>query len=110
MKKAVGTVIYKSSTNQTYNITVTTQKGIKITLLQYNLTQKEKPYCYSCFNDLYKSVLTIAKNNNFYFDTLDLFGEKENGRAWYNIQWIDLDNPCYINRYSYNKKGAKDNE
>ena len=106
MRKVVGTVIYKSSTNQTYNITVN-YKGQSITLLQYNLTQKENPYRYNRFNDLYKSVLTIAKNNNFYFGTLDLFGEKENGRTWYNIQWIDLDNPCYINRYSYLKEQNK---
>ena len=53
MKKVTATVIYKD--NSLYNLTVIHKNAI-IPLVRYSLENDTKPYKYTCFNDLYKSV------------------------------------------------------
>ena len=70
------------------------QSGELITLIRDN----EKPYKYDCVNDMYKSVLTILKNNNMYAKWYGAFGVK-----WYDIQWINEKNPLAIESFGYNE-------
>ena len=91
MKKASATVIYKD--NMIYNLTVNHKNSI-IPLVRYNLKDSPKPYKYTCFNDLYKAVLSILKNNGFYTGFYTQFGQR-----WYDIQFINLDNPVEIEKF-----------
>lgn len=94
MKKVTATVIYKD--NSLYNLTVIHKNAI-IPLVRYSLENDTKPYKYTCFNDLYKSVLNILKNNNFYCGFYNQFG-----RRWYDIQFINLENPVVIEKFGFN--------
>lgn len=94
MKKVTATVIYKD--NMLYNLTVVHKNAI-IPLVRYSLEKDTKPYKYTCFNDLYKSVLNILKNNNFYCGFYNQFG-----RRWYDIQFINLENPVVIEKFGFN--------
>ena len=91
MKKVTATVIYKD--NMLYNLTVVHKNAI-IPLVRYSLEKDTKPYKYTCFNDLYKSVLNILKNNGFYTGFYTQFGRK-----WYDIQFINLNNPVNIEKF-----------
>ena len=42
-----------------YNLSVVTSQGITVELVRYKKEDKTKPYCYSSFQDLYKSVLNL---------------------------------------------------
>ena len=95
MKKVVCTVIYRKSTNQIYNLTVN-YKGSLTPLVRYYDGENPPPYKYQYFNDMYKSVLNILKNNNMYVGKYNEFNT-----IWYDIQWIDIDNPCTIHKYAY---------
>lgn len=94
MQKVTATVIYKD--NMLYNLTVIHKNAI-IPLVRYSLENDTKPYKYTCFNDLYKSVLNILKNNNFYCGYYEQFG-----RRWYDIQFINLENPVVIEKFGFN--------
>lgn len=63
MRKVSATVIYKDNT--LYNLTVN-HKGVLIPLVAYDETSVKHPYEKRTFQTLYKSVLGILKNNNFY--------------------------------------------
>lgn len=82
MRKVSATVIYKDNT--LYNLTVN-HKGVLIPLVAY-----EK----RTFQTMYKSVLNILKNNNFYCGYYEQFG-----RRWYDIQFINLENPVNIEKF-----------
>jgi len=43
---------------------------------------------------MYKSVLNILKNNNFYCSYYEQFG-----RRWYDIQFTNLENPVNIEKF-----------
>lgn len=94
MKKASATVIYNGKSNQLYNLTIN-HAGNMITLVTYE-NEKAKPYVYSSFQDLYKSVLQIAKNNGFYFGKYNQFNAD-----FYDVAWIDCNNPYAVNKYGY---------
>lgn len=91
MRKATAKVIYKD--NMLYNLTVN-HKSIITPLVRYDLNDSPKPYKYTCFNDLYKAVLNILKNNGFYTGFYTQFGRK-----WYDIQFINLNNPVIIEKF-----------
>ena len=94
MRKVSATVIYKDNT--IYNLTVN-NKGDLIPLIRYN-EGSAKDTCYKrTFPEMYKLVLTILKNNNFYCGYYEQFG-----RRWYDIQFINLDNPVNIEKFGTN--------
>lgn len=95
MQKANAIVIYDGKTNQLYNLTVN-HKGNNITLVSYENEKTVKPYKYENFQLLYKSILQIAKNNNFYFSKYNQFGA-----VFYDVSWIDINNPAGIKKYGY---------
>ena len=91
MRKVSATVIYKDNT--LYNLTVN-RKGVLIPLIAYDETSVKHPYEKRTFQTMYKSVLNILKNNNFYCGYYEQFG-----RRWYDIQFINLENPVNIEKF-----------
>ena len=90
MIKVSATVIYKD--NWIYNLTVN-HKGKLTALIAYDETDVNRN-----FQTMYKSVLNILKNNNFYCGYYEEFGKR-----WYDIQFINLDNPVEINKFGIDK-------
>ena len=95
MIKVSVTVIYKD--NWIYNLTVN-HKGRLVTLIAYDETDVNHPYVNRNFQTMYKSVLNILKNNNFYCDYYEEFGKR-----WYDIQFINLENPVEVNKFGIDK-------
>ena len=95
MKKASGTVLYKRSTNQIQYLAINHKNNL-IPMINYSV-EKVQPYKYKTFNDMYKTVLNFAKNNGFYYASY-----KEFNRIFYDIQWIDTENPCKIEKFGFN--------
>lgn len=91
MRKVTATVIYKD--NIIYNLTVN-HKGVLTTLVAYDETSVKHPYEERKFQTMYKSVLNILKNNNFYCGYYEVFGIR-----WYDIQFINLENPVKIEQF-----------
>jgi len=94
MKKVTAIAIYKRE-GKFYNLCVLTvnYKGDITTLDQYP-REGIQSHNYNDFSSMYKSVLKIMKNNNFYCGMYEDFGVK-----WYDIQWIDYNNAKYVNKY-----------
>ena len=86
MKKCTATVIYKG--NKLYSVYVN-RKGLVIPLLTNAMKEYEN------FQALYKSILLMLKANNLYCSYNVAFNAK-----WYDIQFIDLENPTLIENYS----------
>ncbi|HPJ12940.1 MAG TPA: hypothetical protein PLV00_06105 [Caldisericia bacterium] len=91
MRKVSVTVIYKDNT--LYNLTVN-HKGSLINLVSYDGTNEKQPYGKCTFQTMYKSILNILKNNNFYCSYYEQFGQR-----WYDIQFINLENPVNIEKF-----------
>ena len=91
MKKCTAVVTYDSATNHIINIGLTDTKGLLINL---NLSNSKR----KCFQDLYASVLKILKNNNYYVEKQTSFDA-----TWYNIVWLDMNDPGRLKRYPYLK-------
>lgn len=99
MEKASGIVLYKKSTGQIYNFTVN-HKGNYIPLIRYGIDDKAQPYKYGDdFQAMYKSVLNIARENNFTFGKYHGFS-----MDFYDIAWIDIENPAEICKYGMKYK------
>ena len=94
MKKASATVLYKGSTNQIYYLALNYKNNL-IPMINYS-REKVQPYKYPTFNAMYKTVLNFAKNNGFYYASY-----KEFNCTWYDIQWIDIENPEKIEKYGF---------
>lgn len=86
MKKCIATVIYKDNTLK--NITV----NYKGNLISLPVTDVQYP----TFNTMCKAILLILKSNNYYTGYYEAFNVK-----FYDIQFIDLNNPVEINKYGY---------
>ena len=98
MRKVTATVIYKN--NQIYNLTVN-YCGVLVCLALHETVEKgsnEK----RTFQSLYKTVLKILKNNNYYCNYQEEFGVR-----WYDIQFINLENPVEIEKFGINSKIAE---
>ena len=95
MQRVSATVIYKDG--MIYNLTVN-HKGTQIPLIRYDL-RGVKPYKHPDFDSMYVTVLQFIKMSNFYCSHVKQFGAK-----WYDIMWIDLDNPTMINKYGLTKE------
>lgn len=92
MKTVSATCIIKE--NRIYNLTVN-DKGRYTTLVRYDFDDKEKPYLHQNIKGTILDILSILKSNGFRVRHVDDFGAR-----WYDIQFIDLDNPCVIHKYS----------
>lgn len=91
MRKVKAICIYRD--NKVYNLTALL-KDTEVTLIHYD-QEDEIPYQYDTFRDLYMSVLGVLKGNNMYCGHYTEFN-----REWYDISFIDLDNPTEISKYS----------
>lgn len=94
MKQVVATCIYQN--NMIYTLAVQ-YKDRSVTLVSYesSLTDgRSKPYQYKCFNDMYKSILSILKQNGYYTKSFTAFNS-----VFYNINFITLNNPAHISRH-----------
>lgn len=92
MRKVTATAIYKE--NRLYNLSVLHSNNL-IPLVRYELTGVQ-PYKYPDFQALYTAVLNLLKNNGFYVDSYTEFGCR-----WYNIQFLNLENPVKLEKYGY---------
>lgn len=97
MKKASATVIYDSVNHMIYNLTINHKMNL-INMIHYDLNKNPKPYKYRNFKDLYQTVLDFARNNGFYYGSYKQFGT-----IFYDVSWIDINNPTIINKYGFNK-------
>jgi hypothetical protein len=93
MKKVTAICIYRD--NKIYNLTAC-HNGNHIVLVDYKLFDKYQPYKHIDFNFLYADVLTILKTNGFYCGKVHDFGVD-----WYDIVFINLDEPTTTNKLSY---------
>lgn len=93
MRKVKAICVYKD--NKVYNLTAQL-KDTNITLIHYDLEDtKITPFHHTTFEDLYRSVLGVLKNNDMYVGHYEEFNRK-----WYDISFIDLNNPTVVSRYS----------
>lgn len=81
MKKCVATCIYRSKTMVSFSVNCNGTIVI--------LANKKKEY--PSFTELTEACLALLDNNGFYVDTQNLFG-----KTFYNIQFINLDNPAKV--------------
>lgn len=106
MRLVTATVIYKEVPDPTFgfacygivHLSVVTREGHLITLVQQSEENMNFPITYCGLHDLIKAVLKILKNNDFYTKSYMQFRG-----TWYDIQYIDYDNPCKVCRYPYQK-------
>ena len=96
MRKAIGHVLFNGETMQLRTFAVT-HKGNLITLAAYR-NGDPAPYKYERFNDLYRDILSIAKENGFTFDSFHEFDAD-----FYNIVWVDTSAPYALHKYGYHK-------
>ena len=98
MRKVSGIVTYTDH-GMYYTLesmTVITSNKHHISLV---VREKVEPYHYEHFTDLYKTVLNIAKNNDFYFDSFRAFETD-----WYDIAWIESAIPWKHSQFSYRER------
>ena len=60
---------------------------------------------YDSFNELYKSLLKIAKNNHLYIGFYESFGRKV-----YDIQFINVHNPALIEQFGLREQSEAPNK
>lgn len=85
MRKCSATVIYKGTT--LYSV-YANRKGSITPLIT------DAMRLYESFQELYEAVLLMLKANNLYCNYYIAFNSK-----WYDIQFIDLKSPTYIENY-----------
>ena len=98
MRMVTAIALYKKSTKQLFNLSVVTTNGIT-SLIRYNPNEPIEPYKYNDLNDMYRDILSIIKQNNYYVRQF-----KDFRANWFNIQWIDIENPIEVKIYPYFKK------
>lgn len=93
MKRVKAICVYKD--NKVYNFTALS-KDTNITLIHYDLENtKITPCHHDTFEDLYKDLLGVLKSNDMRCGYYEEFNKK-----WYDISFIDLNNPTVISKYS----------
>lgn len=92
MRKVTATAIYKG--NKLYSLSVLCRNSL-IPIVRYDLTGVQ-PCEYNNFQALYTAVLNLLKSNGFYVDSY-----KEFGCRWYNIQFLNLENPVKLEKHGY---------
>lgn len=90
MKNAnVATVIFQTSKEyKVYSLCVNTQDSL------IKLVPTSEPKTYGSLNGMYEAVIRILNANHYTVHKWNEFGT-----TFYNIQFIDLDNPTQVNRY-----------
>lgn len=104
MKRATAIFLYKEDTDkddiryyQMVNISVVTRDNQLVTICKYELDKDEaKPYKYYSFHNMYDGILSLVRINGFYLSSYENFG-----RRWYDIQFINIDRPYEVKRYSH---------
>lgn len=89
MQEVTATVVYKGST--VYHLTV----HCKADMIDLTMARSE----YGCFQDMYQAVVDTLINNGFYAANWVKFGIR-----WYNILFVNLDNPEKIGIYPIYKE------
>lgn len=93
MKKVKAICIYKD--NKVYNLTALL-KDTSVPLIIYDLEDTRITPCpHDTFEDMYRDVLGVLKCNDMYCGHYTEFNRK-----WYDIVFINLDDPTKVNRYS----------
>lgn len=93
MKKVKAICIYKD--NQVYNLTALFE-DTTVTLLQYDLEDSRlTPPHHDTFEELVKDMLGVLKANN-----MRCGHYKEFNRVWYDIAFIDLNDPTVVSKHS----------
>lgn len=90
MKKVSVTCVYKNNT--IYNLTVNHKGDLTSLLIHKHLGPEQSPH--PTFRDMYKYILAFLKANNMYCGYQEAFGSR-----WYDIQFINVDDPCIIDKY-----------
>ena len=90
MKRATLVVTYHGT--QIYSITAMPRRGLVDPLVN---NTGVKPYDYESFRDMYKAVLSIAKNRGYIIGGVDLVN-----RTAHDILWIDTHNPTRHEQFS----------
>ena len=91
-KKVTAIVSYHDST--IYNITFILPNGNSIQM--YTRKNDILAPCYNSLTHMYTAVIILAKNNGFIIPYTKMAGAK-----WYDIFWVDSENPEDICRYAY---------
>lgn len=97
MRKVKALCVYKD--NRVYNLTAML-KDSNVTLIHYDLGDDHiTPYHHETFDGLYRDVLGVLKSNDMYCGHY-----KDFNRVWYDISFIDLNDPTVVSKYSVSEK------
>jgi hypothetical protein len=86
MRKVNCTVIYKYTVNGYKVLNITVKHNNENTMLYSKMD-------FALFTDMYKHILIMLKNNNFYVNKWKMFDT-----VFYDIDFIDIDT-AMVNRY-----------
>ena len=90
-----GICTFNRDTLQIMSFAVSTRNGNVVNLIY---PHEVEPYKYRCFDDLYKSLLNILKQNGM--RTLKFY---DFGSTLYDIIFIDCNDPSTFHRYYYHE-------
>ena len=85
-----------------YELNCILNGGKIITLATYDEIDAKHPYPYKDFYEFYTMILSWLKNNN-----LTPYKWNEFGCDFYNIIWIDVNNPNYTRQNMIYREGVK---
>lgn len=93
MKRVKAICIYKD--NRIYNLTALSM-NTNITLIHYDLGDtKITPCHHENFEDMYRDVLSVLNSNDMRCGYYEEFN-----RRWYDISFIDLNDPTVVSKHS----------
>ena len=93
MKRKV-TALVTHHDNKIFNITFIRPDGESIEM--YSRSDDIITPCYNSFIHMYNAVLILARNNGYTIPYHNEFNKR-----WYNIYWVDTNEPDNIQRYAY---------
>lgn len=100
MRKVKAICIHKDL--KVYNLTALLP-DTSVTLLQYDLEDTRLTPCqHDTFEELFKDMLGVLKSNN-----MRCGHYKEFERVWYDISFIDLNDPTVVSKHSVSIGGVK---
>lgn len=96
MKKVTAICLHENY-SKVKNFTAVKANGDLVTLIHHN--NIELAYGYNCFQDMYRDLLSILKQNGFYVKHWSAFG-----LDWYSINFIDIANPNLPKVFAFTEK------